>query len=367
MRILWFNWRDWTHPWAGGAEAHVYEVTRRFAKWGHEVTLLSGEYEGCRRREELSEVEIIRKGNPFTTYLYAAKEYLQNLRERDYDVVVDDINGVPFFTPLYVREPKLAIVHHLVKEIFFQQLPWLKATIGYLAERSIPVLYRNTPFIAVSNSTREELLKFGVSERNITVVNYGREYGCLGPSEKSHLPTVLYFNRIRRYKNVDDLIRAFKIVKDEISDARLLIVGCRGDDEYENEVRALARDLRLRDVEFRGFVTGDEKKGVLGQSWVHVLPSVREGWGMSVIDAAACGTPSVAYDVPGLSCSIKNGKTGLLVPYHDVEALAGAILRILVDEELRTRFSKNAIEWSRNFDWDKTAKLTLERLRQISR
>lgn len=362
MRILWFNWRDWTHPWAGGAEVHVREVASRLVDWGHEVTLFCGRYLGCEGRQRVDGVEVIREGNPFTVYLCAAKEYLRSFRKGDYDAVVDDINGVPFFTPLYVREPKVAIVHHLVREIFFQQLPTHKAVMGYLAERTIPLLYHDTPFIAVSESTRDELLRFGIPKRNIALVHYGLDHGSLGQCEKSPFPSVLYFNRIKRYKNVDDLIRAFGIVKRRISDARLLIVGCRGW-PYEDELRALARSLTIRDIEFLGFVSEERKRRMLGSSWVHVLPSTREGWGISVMEAAACGTPTVAYDVPGLCCSVKNGETGILVPYRDVEALAEAMLRILNDEGLRESLSMNAVRWAKGFDWERTADRTLKRLK----
>ena len=366
MRVLWFNWRCWLHPSAGGAEVHVHEVAKRWVRWGHEVTLFCGRYEGCREKDEVDGVEIIRRGGPYDVYVHAAREYLWNLRRRNYDVVIDDVNGVPFFTPLYVERPKIAVMHHLVKDIFFKELPWHKAVVGYVAERSIPLIYQGVPFVAVSESTKEELMNLGLPEENITVVHYGLNNKLFETGEKSPFPTVLYFNRLKKYKNVDHLIRAFKTVKERFSKARLLIVGCRGG-EYEEELKGLVSSLNLQnDVEFHAFIKEDGQKNmVLQRAWVHILPSRREGWGISVIEAAICGTPTIAYNVPGLNCSVRNSETGILVPYADIEALAEAMTKMLIDDELRERLSEGAVKWAKRFTWDKTAEETLRVLKRV--
>lgn len=345
---------------------HVREVAKRWARWGHEVTIFCGRYEGCRKKDELDGVEIIRGGGPYDVYVHAAREYLWNLRRRNYDVVIDDINGVPFFTPLYVERPKVAIIHHLVKDVFFVELPWHKAAVGYVAERIIPLAYRGVPFIAVSESTKEDLITLRLPEENITVVHYGLNNEVFEGGKKSPFPTVLYFNRLKRYKNVDHLIRAFKIVKERISKAKLLIVGCRGG-EYEEELKRLVSSLNLQnDVEFHAFIKdAGQKNRMLQRAWIHVLPSRREGWGISVIEAAICRTPTIGYNVPGLNCSVRNDKTGILVPYADIEALAKSMTRILTNDELREKLSKGAVEWAKRFIWDKTAEETLQVLKRV--
>lgn len=363
MRILWFNWRCWLHPWAGGAEAHVREVAKRWVKWGHEVTLFCGKYRGCKEHDELDGVEVIRKGGPYIVYLCAAKEYLRSLRKRNYDVIIDDINGVPFSTPLYVKKPKVAIMHHLVKDIFFMELPWYTAVLGYTAETMIRLIYRDTRFIAVSESTKEDLVKSGIPKENVSVIYNGVDHEVYKPNphSKSPYPHVVYIGRIKQYKNLVHLLRAMKILVNakQLNDVKLTIAG-RGD--FEELKKAVAELGISRYVEILGEVNDNEKVELFNRAWVYVTTSSREGWGLTVIEANACGTPAVAYNVPGLRDSI-NGETGLLVaPYGNVEALAKAIMKALTDNELREKLSRNAVEWAKQFSWDGSARELMKAL-----
>lgn len=357
LRILAMNWRDVTHPWAGGAELFIHEVMKRLARWGHEVVLLCGCYRGCRRDDEIEGVRIIRAGGPYTVYLYAVREYLSSLRKMDYDVVVDSINGVPFFTPLYVRKPVVAVMHHLVRDIFFKELPMPLALIGYLSERSIPMIYRDALFIAVSEGTMRDLMDLGIPRNRVKIVYNGidRDKYKPGLAPKSPYPHIVYLGRIKRYKNVDHILRAIKLIVNEknIRNIKLTIAG-RGDHE---PLRRLAGELGVaRYVEFLGEVSEDEKIRLLNRAWIYVTASHREGWGIAVIEANACGAPAVAYDVPGLRDSIKHMDTGILVPYGDIKALAEAIAELVTNHELREKLSRNAIEHAGKFSWDDTAR-----------
>jgi glycosyltransferase involved in cell wall biosynthesis len=369
MRVLWFNWRCWLNPQAGGAEVHVREVARRWVGWGHEVTLFCGKYEGCKEHEELDGVDIIRRGYRYTVYLCAAEEYLRVLKKRGYDAVIDDINGVPFFTPLYIKEPKVAIMHHLVKDIFFKELPWDKAVLGYSAERMIPLVYYSTPFVAVSKSTKEDLMRLGIAERSIRVIHNGIDHELFKVNEdpKSSHPHVVYVGRIKRYKNLDQLLRASSIVantlrKDGIEGFKLTIAG-RGNHE---DLRGLAEKLGIANVvDFLGEVDDEEKVRLLQGAWVFVTASMREGWGLTTAEAMASGTPVVGYDVPGLSDSVIDGKTGFLVPYGNVEEMAEKLVQVIRDERLKKELSQNAFEWSTNFDWTRTAEELVDFIESI--
>lgn len=348
LRILIFNWRDVTHPQAGGAERYVHEIGKRLAK-KHEVTLFCGRYPGAPKREEIEGIEVVRGGGKYTTYVHAATTYLVKFRG-DYDIVVDSINGVPFFTPVYTRKPVVAVVHHVVGwRIFRRELPFPLAVLGYLAERSVPRLYRNRAFVTVSKSSKEELLKFGIDERIVTVIPNGVD---LKPTtgKKSNRPSIVYLGRIKRYKRVDHVLRAFGIVKRNVPDAELIVAG-RGD--YRDLLK-LANDLGI-EVRFLGEVDEATKRDVLSKAWVYVIASTKEGWGISVIEANACGTPAIAYDVPGLRDSVRHGFNGLLVEDGNVKALADAIVKVLEDEGLRGRLSRNAIRWAKRFSWDRSA------------
>ena len=356
LKILVMNWRDITHPQAGGAEAYIHEASKRWVKWGHEVTLLCGKYDGCKEDDEIDGVEIIRRGGPFTVYLHAVKEYLLNLRKRNYDIVIDDINGVPFFTPLYVRKPKIAVMHHLVKDIFFKELPWHKAVLGYTAEKTIPLIYRNTPFIAVSESTMEDLVKFGILKENVNVICNGIDQGVYKPNphSKSPHPHIIYLGRIKQYKNLDHILRTMKLIVDsnKLDDVKLTIAG-RGD--YQELERAVAELSLDGHVDILGEVSDSKKIELYNNAWIYTSASSREGWGLTLTEANACGTPAIAYRVPGLKDSIIEGETGLLVPFGDIDALADGIMRVLSDDGLREELSRNAIKWAKRFSWERAA------------
>lgn len=355
LKILVFNWRDITHPWAGGAELHIHELSKRWVKHGHKVTLFCAKYKSAKSSDEIDGIEIIRKGGKFSVFLYAVWWYLTKLRKRDYDLIIDDLNGIPWFTPLFTRRPKVAILHHLVKGIFFKELPLLLALIGFYIESCLPLIYCKTPFITISESTKSEMMKAGIPEGHITVVNNGVDHDVYMPDEysKSPFPHILYLGRLRNYKNLELLIMAMESVIKEIPNVKLSIVGTG---EAESKLKGLANKIGLEDsITFYGYADEEEKIKFLQNAWLFVSPSEKEGWGLTVIEANACGTPAVAFNVPGLRDSIKNGKTGLLVENGNIDALAECIIRVLRDEKLRKRLSMNALKYAKQFSWDKSA------------
>ena len=359
MKILIFNWRDITHQQAGGAERYIHEIGRRLAK-KHDVTIWCGKYKGCKEVEEIDGIRVVRGGSGIRIgvfdpmiYLLAGWDYLSKLRKKRFDVVIECIIGLPFFTPFFAEARKIAIVHHLTGRIVFKEIPWPAAVISYLFERAIPSIYRNVRFVTVSESSRKEMMNLGISPNKIHIVYNGVD-GALSPiGRKSDHPSVIYFGRIKKYKRLDLLIRAMKIVVEEVPGAKLIIAGSVED----RELRGLVGELGLEgSVTFRGHVEESDKAELLGSSWVFVTPSSIEGWGITVLEANACGTPCVAYDVPGLRDSVRDGETGLLVKKNgDVEALAGAIVEVLMNKELRKDLSERALEWARNFSWDRSA------------
>ena len=364
MKILIFNWRDITHPLAGGCEVNLHEIGKRIVKSGNEVTLFCGEYNGCKKRDRIDGIDIIRRGGRFSVYIYAVLEYLSNLRKKEYDIIIEEINGVPFFTPLYAKEKKIAFIHHLTKDIFFRELPFIFAIIGHLAEKLIPLIYHNIDFITVSNSSKEEMIKAGIPRDKIKIVyngisnNYKPDW-----KKKSSYPHILYLGRLKKYKQLDHLIRAMKIVKKEVKDAKLSIAGS-GD--IEEELKKIVEEIGLNEtIKFHGYVNEEKKKHLMQSAWIFVITSRKEGWGLTVIEANACGTPAIAYNVPGLRDSIRNGETGLLVDKNNIDNLAEAIIKVLKDEKLREKLSKNALKWSKNFSWDKSSNRFLEILKLV--
>ncbi len=366
MRILALNWRDLAHPWAGGAEVYIHELAKRWVAWGHEVTLLCGGYPGCRAEERVDGLRVLRRGRRFTVYGRAGLEVVSRL-SGECDVVLDVENGVPFFTPLYTRKPTVIVVHHVHQEVLFVEAGFPLNWIAYLFETwAMPLVYRRSRFVTGTPSTREGLIGLGIPPSRISVIPYGLDHARYFPSaEKAPSPTVVYLGRLRRYKRIDLLLQAMPQVLRSCPGARLWIVGA-GD--AREALEGLASDLGLsRQVTFRGFVDEQEKVRLLQQAWVVVYPSMKEGWGLSVLEANACGTPAVVFDVPGLRDAVVDERTGYVVPDGDVGAFAHRISLVLKDDALREHFGQQAIAWSRRFTWDDSARSVLHLLEEAQR
>jgi glycosyltransferase involved in cell wall biosynthesis len=338
------------NPEMGGAEVFTREVAKRWVEQGHEVTLFTSQFPNCKREEVVDGVRIVRAGERYSVY-WKAKEYYRRCFSREgYDVVIDEVNTRPFHTPKFVNngEKVVALIHQLAREYWFYETPFPISYIGYhfLEDRWLRN-YVDVPIVTVSESTRRDLLNLGF--KKVFVVPEGLNFTPLSEvPEKEEYPVVVYAGRLKRAKRPDHAIRAFKIVKEKFQNAELWIIG---DGPFRKELERIAGE----GVKFFGGLPNEERRRLLAKAWVLVNPSVREGWGLNVIEANALGTPCVAYDVAGLRDSVRNGETGLLMPNGDVEALANAIIKVLSDDKLREKLSRNAIKWAGRFSWDKTA------------
>ena len=359
MRIVVFNWRDLKHTWAGGGEVYIFEHASRWVKMGHEVTVFCGQ--DVRKNlpfyERIKGVKIYRKGGRYTLYLWAIWYYFTLLR-KNADIVVDVENGIPFFTPLFSRKPKVCIVHHIHGKQFFYEFMLPLNYIGFFIERYIfPLIYHTTPTIAVSTTTKNQLLKIGFRSKNIEIVYNGLN---IKKNKKTHIekyshPTILFLGRIKKYKRVDLLISIFNTIVKKVSNTRLIIAGW-GTEAFTIADLVMQNDLR-RKIALRGPVNEKEKKMLLSKSWVFVNPSIGEGWGLGVIEANAQGTPAVSFNVSGLSESIQHGITGFLA--KDADDLVNKICIILSDKALRTQLNKAASDWAQRFDWNVSATKSL--------
>lgn len=352
MKILVFNWRDIENPEAGGAEVQLHEIFKRLSQRGHKVVLLSSRYNGCTKTENIDGVEVIRVGNKFTFNLSVLLYYLLKLRKEKFDIAVDGFSKIPFYTPLFVKKPLIAIIYHIHGKTLFKELPFPVALFIYFSEKLMPLFYKKTLFVTISESTKEELIQMAIPKENIRIVFNAIDHKLYTPGTKSKEPLVIYVGRVKKYKQLNHLIRAFKLLEEKTSTAQLIIAG-KGDGY--RELKELAKKLALKSARFYGEITDEEKVKIMQKGWIFVTPSMKEGWGISVLEANACGTPAIAYDVPGLRDSIKNKKTGLLVESGNIKALEEAITMTLSDVKLRIELSKNALEYSRQFSWDESA------------
>jgi glycosyltransferase involved in cell wall biosynthesis len=334
---------------------YTHEVARRLVKWGHEVSLICGAYSGAKTDEYIDGVSVHRTGGRIRVYLDAPFIYMRKFQFR-VDAVIDEINTIPWFTPLYVPGKKIAFVHQLAREVLFYELPPIFSNQLYKIEPTFYKFYRNIPVITVSESTKHMLEKFGIPSEHIRIIPNGLNPIHLHEKiRKSENPLIAYVGRVVKFKILQTAIKAMARVVKEVPSAKLVIAG-RGYEDYYSELKQLASRLNLsKNVEFIGPVSVEEKRRLLGSAWVFVYTSILEGWGQTVIEANALGTPAIAYDVPGLRDAVVDGETGILVPCGNSEALADAIVNVLNDDELRKKLSNNAVKWSMNFSWDKTA------------
>ncbi len=353
--ILIFNWRDLKHLYAGGAELYAHEIAKVWVADGNQVTLFCGNDGREKRYETIDGVNIVRRGGFYLVYVWAFFYYMFRFRGK-YDIIIDCENGIPFFAPLYVKEPVYCLMHHVHQEVFRRSLiKPLAMLAGFLEKGLMPIIYKNTKFITVSRSSELEMKALGLGSAGIEVVHPGVHLHELVRGEKSMAPTVLYLGRLKAYKSVDVLVRAFHMVVKERPDARLIIAGGGEEEDY---LKRFTRDLGLSGerVQFLGKVDEKKKLQLLQSAWVLVNPSFMEGWGIVVIEANACGTPVIASDIPGLRDSVKNANTGYLVEYGDSKAFAENILRIIRDRSLREDMSNEARLWAENFSWEKSSK-----------
>jgi glycosyltransferase involved in cell wall biosynthesis len=352
---------DMANPYAGGAEVHLLEIFKRFVERGDHVTLLSSGFEDGEREDEYEGIRIFRQGSR-ETYNYAVIPRLRRLlSEEHFDIVVEDINKVPLMTPLFIkRKPLLVMVPHLFGTTVYKETNALFASYVYFLEQFIPMLYQNAKFEVISPSTAIDLAERGIDARQIEVVYCGVDHETYFPVEgveRFEQPTILHVGRLMRYKSVDVLLRAIPFVAKQIKNVRAVIVG---DGESLNELKSLAAELGIEErVEFTGFINFVDKVEYMRKSHVIVNPSPKEGWGLTNIEANACGTPAIASDAPGLRDSVKDGETGLLFPYGDHLALADSLVRFFSSDLLQYRFRKNAIEWAKRFTWDTAARKTM--------
>lgn len=353
MRLLLVNWQDIENPQAGGAEIHLHEIFGRLARRGHEITLLCGGWPGSPPRARIDGMSIHRVGTRQSFGGLAYPYFNRQLRGQPWDLVLEDINKVPLYTPLWTRGRTAALVPHLFGGTAFLELPAPLAAAVWLSERPLGRLYRTVPFEAISESTRDDLVARGIPREHVTVIHPGIDTNTYTPlaDTRSPAPLFAYLGRLKKYKGVHHVIGAFARVSDRRS--TLLIAGA-GDYRAALERQARSLDLGER-VRFLGRISEAEKLALLRRAWALVFASPKEGWGITNLEAAACGTPVVASDSPGIRESVRDGETGYLVPHGSEVAMAAAMDRLAASSALVETLGTQARRFAESFTWERAA------------
>jgi glycosyltransferase involved in cell wall biosynthesis len=352
MRILIYNWKDPSHPSAGGAEVFTHEVATRWAAAGHEITLFCARYPGSPELDEIDGIRIVRRGGRLTVYRQAPL-FWRSVGRGNFDVVIDEVNTRPFLTPRFVHDtPVVCLIHQLAAEVWQEEMPPVLSHIGrYVMEPRWLRLYRDIPTVTVSESTRSDLERLGF--RNIRLVTEGCSVKPPDtPPAKEQTPTLLFVGRLVRTKRPDHAVRAHALVRKQVPNATLWLVG----DGY---MRSKLERMAAPGTHFFGHVDEAQKLDLMGRAHLLLMPGVREGWGLVVIEANARGTPAVGYDIPGLRDSIRDGVTGVIVE-PDPARLAAAAVSLISEPKRLQELSRNASSYAETFSWDVTARDVLD-------
>ncbi len=366
MNVLLVNWQDLENPMAGGAEIHLFEIFTRLTAAGHRVRLVCSGWKGAQPAATIGGIEVSRTGQRNSFAILGRGAVRRALRQERPDVVVEDVNKLPLFVPTLTSAPCCTLIPHLFGETAFQEAPWPMAAIVWAAERPLPALYRRSAFHAISESTRDDLVRRGVRADRIRVIHPGVDSVRFAPSPaepRAPEPRFLYVGRLKRYKGIGLAIEALALARRTRPDLRLDIAGT-GD--YRGELERLVVALGQQEaVTFLGFVGEQQKVSLLRTAWANLFPSPKEGWGITVVEAAACGTPSIASDSPGLRDSVRHMESGYLVPHGDVAALAGRMLELAGDGTLVARLGSGARRFAERLTWERTAAETERHLLDI--
>lgn len=354
MRILILNWRDITHPWAGGAERHIHELAKNWVEWGHQVTILSGGYKTAKKRDYIDGIEIIRLGNTYNIFFLWPFLYWWKLRKNHYDCLIDTAHGISFMAPLFVKLPTILILHHDHKELWKTEFNKLISRIGiFFEKRILPKIYKQSYVFTLSKDSRNHFIRVGY--KNVFAIPPGIIRPKLSSRRKFKTPTICYLGRLRKYKRVDLLLNLLSKLSKK-SDVRLIILG-DGQDRRRLENLCKKRYLQNKMI-FKGFVSEKEKYQILSKSWILAFPSIIEGWGLVALEAASCGTPTIAFKVPGLKDAVKEGVSGILVQNEDQYLEATQLL--INNSTLRHKLSRQSLDWAKEFRWDKSAQTCIK-------
>ncbi len=370
MKILVFSWRDPKHPLAGGAEQVMHEHMKGWVQYGHTVTLFTSHFNKADAREDLDGVEVIRSGYQYLGVQVMGFIYYL-LHAGEYDFIIDQFHGIPFFTPLFSNKPKLAVIQETAREVWFlNPLPfpinYIVGLMGYITEPIIFLIYKSTIFMTGSDSAKKDVLKMGVREKNIHIIPHGVIVNLSKVSKnKENIPTIIFLGVLSKDKGISDAIRCFANLKTR-GEYRFWVVGRTETREYGRQIQHLVRSLGMdSNIEFFGFVSQEKKFELLSRAHVLINPSVKEGWGLVNIEANSVRTPVIAYNSEGLIDSVKQNLSGIIVNKNTPEDLANAVLELIHDNQKYKAMCASASEWSKRFSWIKSKDLSLKLIEQI--
>ncbi|MHB8703205.1 MAG: glycosyltransferase family 4 protein [Candidatus Tyrphobacter sp.] len=345
MNIAIFNWRDLGHPKAGGAEVVTHALASGLTQRGHQVTWYTSRHPRAPRREVRNGYTVMRCGSELTCRLHAF--WWLRKRCNDFDIVIDEVNTLPFLSRFATRRPVLLWLQQLAREVWIAEAPPVIGHIGYLLEPVLLAIYRGAPVVTISRSSAHSFAALGIG-RDVRIVGVPLAPPDMTPAQPI-VGRIGYVGRIAPSKRIDHVIRALAVVRASVPDAELVAIG-NGPVRERRRLELLAQRLGVAHaVTFTGWTSRAERDALMRTFDVLALASMREGWGLVVSEAARYRVPSVVYPVAGLVDSVRNGVTGIVVAAHSPAALAAGLTNVIGDRLLRDRLGESASAFIRKF------------------
>ena len=372
-KVLMITWRDIKSPFSGGAENLSHHILKEL-KSKYEITVWSSAFPNCKRFEKIDGIQYIRMGSKkfnfigpynwrvyFTVFRYY---WFTNKRNINFDVVIEQINNIPFLFSLYGKNKAFIYINQLCRENWFHQLPWVFAVLGYYIFEPVYLwLLRNKKVITISQSTKNDLLKFGFKEKNINIIPVAIDIKPIKNSKslkKFKDFSLLSLGNIREMKRTLDQIKSFEIAKKTIPKLKLYIAGAPSGGYAAKVFDLIHRSVYKKDIVYLGSISKQQKIKIMQKCHCLLVTSIKEGWGLVVTEAASQGTPSIVYNVGGLRDSVKKNKTGLICDINTPENLAKNICKLYKNKSLYNKLQNNGLNWNRELTYNNSAKTFLE-------
>ena len=376
-KLLMITWRDIKSPFSGGAENLSHNILKEL-KNKYNITVWSSAFPNCKRFQKIDGIQYIRMGSkkynfigPYNwrVYFTVFRHYwFTNKRKLDFDVVIEQINNIPFLFALYGKKNTILYINQLCRINWFYQMPKIFALFGYLIFEPFYLwLLRNKKVITISQSTKSDLLKFGFKDKSINIIPTAIDISPVNYSKylsKFKDFSLLSIGNIRGMKRTIDQMRAFELAKKTIPQLKLYIAGSPGGGYAARVFDFIHKSPNKKDIIYLGHISKEKKKKLMQKSHCLLVTSIKEGWGLVVTEAASQGTPSIVYNVDGLKDSVKHNKTGLICEVDSPKNLARNIVRLYKNNSLYNKLQSNGLQWSRKLTYKNSAKSFLKFINQ---
>ncbi len=376
-KLLMITWRDIKSPFSGGAEILSHKILKEL-KNKYDITVWSSAFPNCKRFEKIEGIQYIRMGSkkfnfigPYNWRVYFTVFrffWFTNGRKVDFDIIIEQINNIPFLFALYGSKNTIIYINQLCRINWFYQVPKIIALFGYYIFEPVYLwLLRNKKVITISSSTKNDLLKFGFKTENINIIPIGidiKPISRFSNIKKFKDFSLLSLGNIREMKRTLDQIKAFEIAKKNIHNLKLYIAGSPSGGYTAKVFDLIHKSQYKRDITYLGSVSKNQKIKILQKCHCLLVTSIKEGWGLVVTEASSQGTPSIVYNVDGLRDSVKNNKTGLICEINSPENLAEKIIKLSKNKSVYNKLKKNGLIWSRKLIYKNSAETFLNIINQ---